>query len=375
MSGKKVFLLLVTLVMTGLFINAVSAQTESFLPEIIEKWAKFLFLDLSGLLKSAPDTFIIYSKFLFFFLVFTAIFWGASKVFKENKNIAVTIAILFAIITVVMIPKSMMLFIFESYSVVISFIFGFLPFIVGFIIAHKAAGGDEKHKRILRGIIYIFIAAFTVAFVGTLRGFEDPLFVELGKWAEVAAFIALIFGIWNLFGSIGGGGKVKEGEKTGADGKKEEPTPSEKEGAKVSKGEIIEEKKILTDLRKLLNQIKAPGESNLSAANKVRIALPEIKRKMQNLWFLEQREMKLEEYTENQLKKLGILSKRNEYRSLIEKEKNLLIVLNTARKQLEDAANKRPPPQKEELIKHINTMIKIIDILIKVNSKEILGLE
>jgi len=207
MSRKKVFLLLVSLVIiVSLVPNFVSAQTnDGFLPDIVEDLARFLFVDIANL-RNSDDMFVIYSKFLFFWLVFAVLYWGTSKVFKENKNIAITTAIIISIITIVMIPRSMMLFIFESYSVVISFIFGFLPFIVGFIIAHKAAAGDEKWKRILRGIIYIFIGVFTIGFVGALAGLDDPLYAQLGKWASFGGFIALIAGIWNLFGSIGGGG-------------------------------------------------------------------------------------------------------------------------------------------------------------------------
>jgi hypothetical protein len=211
---KKVFLLLASLLFTiSLFANSAHAQTDdSFMPEIIEKWAKFLFFDLSDMAKSGSDVFVIYSKFLFFWVVFAVLFWGASKVFGDNKGIAATLAVIISIITVVMIPKSMMIFIYESYSTVISIAFGLLPFIIGLIIGHRALEGDETWKRILRAIIYILMAIITFAFVQTLRGLDDRLYIEMAKWAEVGAFISLIVGIWSLFTSIGSGGGSDSGD-------------------------------------------------------------------------------------------------------------------------------------------------------------------
>ncbi len=211
MSRKKVFLLLISLVFMSLFSNLVSAAEESFLPEIIEKFAKFLFLDLSAMSKSAPDTFVIYSKFIFFILVFSIFYWGASKAFGENKRIGGTIAFIFAIIGTVMLPKSLMVFIFETYAQVIGFVFGLLPFIIGLIISHTIFRGDDTWQRVLRGAVYVLMAVFTFALVGTLRGFEDTLYIELAKWAEVGAFIVLIVGIVVLIGTIGGGGGVGAG--------------------------------------------------------------------------------------------------------------------------------------------------------------------
>jgi len=219
MSRKKALLLLVSFVfMMSLFANFVSAaETQNFLPKIIEEWATFLFVDLAKLANSSDDAFVIYSKFLFFWLVFTVLFVGASKVFPDKKNIAGTVAVILSIITIVMIPRSMMLFIFESYSIVISFFFGFLPFIVGFMLAHRVASGDEPGKKLFRGIIYIFIGIFTISFVGVLSGFEGPLYVELAKWTSVGGWIALVVGIWTSATS-GGGGAGGGGGGTGSGG-------------------------------------------------------------------------------------------------------------------------------------------------------------
>jgi len=79
---KKVYLNLFSiLVMFGLFSNIAFAEhiSDTPLPDIIEDAAHFLFLDLSKVMGESKDAFVIYSKFIFFLLVFTIFFLGASK--------------------------------------------------------------------------------------------------------------------------------------------------------------------------------------------------------------------------------------------------------------------------------------------------------
>jgi len=215
MNRKKVFLLLVSLAFMSLFAGVVFATHtsthDSFLPEVIEDAARFLFVDLGTFIDTAPDTFVIYSKFLFFILVFSIFYWGISKAMKDNMRIGGTIAFIFAIIGTVMLPKSYMIFLFQTYSQVIGFAFGILPFVIGLIISFTVFKGDETWQRILRGIVLILMGVFTGALVQTLRGFENTLYVELAQWAEIGAFISMIIGVVILIGGIGGGGGTGAG--------------------------------------------------------------------------------------------------------------------------------------------------------------------
>jgi len=49
MDRKKVFLLLISLVLMLSLVSGVNAQRDSFLPDVIEDWARFFFIDLSDL--------------------------------------------------------------------------------------------------------------------------------------------------------------------------------------------------------------------------------------------------------------------------------------------------------------------------------------
>ncbi|MCH8003086.1 MAG: hypothetical protein IH934_00505 [Nanoarchaeota archaeon] len=266
MNRKKVFLLLISLVMMSLFSGIVYAEEESFLPDIVEDTARFLFVDLGALSKTAPDTFVLYSKFIFFILVFSIFYWGASKAFAQNMRVGGTIAFIFAIIGTVMLPKSFMIFIFETYAQVIGFAFGILPFVIGLIISHMVLKGDETWQRILRGIIYILMAIFTFALVGTLRGFEDTLYIELAKWAEVGAFISLIVGVVVLIGSMGGGvgaggaaGWIRDRFRGGGDGDRDR-TPEERDRERRHERGVREAERLNDRLSAIQNQLDAELE-------------------------------------------------------------------------------------------------------------------
>lgn len=212
---KKVYLLLFSLLaIFSLFSNFVFADhiVDGPLPDIIEDTAHFLFFDLSGLMKSSEDAFVIYSKFIFFLLVFTVVYLGAAKVLPpENKRIAMVLSVIFGLISTILIPAKMLVFIFETYSFIIGFFFALAPFILGLIISHKLISGDEKWKSILRGIIYIAMGLISLALAGTLgsidedRGGESGLYDSAAGWASVGGVIALVWGVIALFGGLGKG--------------------------------------------------------------------------------------------------------------------------------------------------------------------------
>jgi len=241
MDRKKLLLLFSSIVLIFSMVAGV-AGAETFLPEPIEKFASFLFFDLSNLAKSPGNAFVIYAKFIFFFLVFSVLYWGISTIkgIGENKRIAGVITFLFSLISTIMLPNELIGFIFTTYSALIGFFFAFLPFIVGLILSHRIAGGDGKWQRILRGIIYIIMAVFTFALVGTLEAFNDPLYDQIASWAAVGAFVALLAGIFALVGAIGGssGGSGGGGLLGGGSGDTPEDKAAQRE-EKTKKGEAI----------------------------------------------------------------------------------------------------------------------------------------
>jgi len=112
MNNKKVFLLLISLVMMSLFANVVSAQEEpgvgeslgealntikdlfSFIPELItlEK------------LVSGEAAAVFWAKFLVWLVLFAAIYFGTTFVFKDKKNIQISVALALSLIGALGIP-------------------------------------------------------------------------------------------------------------------------------------------------------------------------------------------------------------------------------------------------------------------------------
>ncbi len=399
MSKKKVFLLLISLVfMMSLFANAVSAAEDNFLPEVIEDWATFLFVDLANMADSSDDAFIIYSKFLFFWLVFAVLFFGASKVFPDNKNITVTVSIILSLITIVMIPRSMMLFIFESYSVVISFVFGFLPFFIGFMLAHRVASGDEPGKKVLRGIIYVFMGIFTVSFVGVLSGFEGPLYVQLAKWTAVGGWVALVIGIWTLATSGKGGAGGGSGWNPFSKGGTPEERAERREEAEIKKGEKQEEMEVAADaaimkLNSEMGQIEEKLEQSefkemeeiskeLKTYEQHEKILAELKRLLLGTWNIDaaignvMRNLKgtSKDYRERQMP--DVREKVDAYKNFVARLINIFTALE---KSLENLKNREEYMEKLEkfdkrlvglLAKHGRLELKDLRVLVRLDTKE-----
>ncbi len=386
MNQKKVFLLLISLVlMVSLFANVVSAQEEDgFLPDIIEKWLKVFFIDLGDWTKSAPETFVIYSKFLFFWLVFAVLFWGAEKVFKDRKNIAGIVAFILAIISVALTPSSVMLFLFETYRTVISFFFALLPFIIGLILSHRI-GGEETWKRILKAIIYIAMAVVTFALSGTLYAVEDSLYTEFADWAALGATIALIVGIAKLIGSIGGerphmfreGGLGDRGWNWARDrlGRRSEEPP-EAEGAaraevRADRREVRQAKRALRELKKFRRNLCRSGVSRETAQNMTRTEISKLRRRITTLEALERREIRAEHKEEAYLRRAGFSTTRlNRIRNLMQTELNAINRLNSLVNDLETSVTEGRfnLPQAKRDIRGIEDLF---ELLIKIDAEEI----
>lgn len=419
MGKKKLFLLLFSLVfmslLSGLAFATHTSSHQSFLPEIIEDVAQFLFLDLGTFTETAPDTFILYSKFIFFILVFSIFYWGASKAFKDNMRIGGVIAFIFALIGTVLLPGEFMIFIFETYSQVIGFAFGILPFVIGLMISHMVFKGEETWQRILRGIVYVLMGVFTFALVGTLRGFEDTLYIELAQWAEIGAFIAILIGIFVLIGSIGGGsgtggnggisdilnrisnkennGKNKDGDGTDDEEKKakEEEKKAEEEEAKTDKEEMKKirdlikvQLKFLNDLKKLDINFKLNAKlSRLSFIEWLKI-IEFMEKGIEALEKLEIKEIKLEHLREEWLTRYASNAdeKKKILIELIKKEKNVLLHLADIVKELKKIMKVAEESDEEfispEIKKYTKSLINrargLTGLLMEVNKEEMLKL-
>ena len=204
MSRKKVFLLVVSLVFMSLFSNFVSAaegddsglgsafdtirQLFAFLPELITM-EKLLGEDTAA---------IFWAKFLVWLLLFAVVYFGASAVFKENKNISIVVALVIALIGALLIPSDMLFNIFQTYGLLAGLLIWFVPVAAGVWIAHTV------QNRFLRAAIYGTTAWILLSINKTIVDKQGLANTSFPYFSLLFAVLVILF-FWNLFGIFGGG--------------------------------------------------------------------------------------------------------------------------------------------------------------------------
>lgn len=199
---KKILSIFILIFLVSL--APVHADDEGILPDILEDWLKFIFIDLGDYAEGGDEIFVIYAKVILFLLVFAVLFWSADKIFHEKARIGGTVAFIVALISVILLPGEVILMIFQTYSVIIGYLFILLPVIIALFLAYKFAGDKEnmdKHPHLIKmvkGIIFIAVALFIFSLVGNLSSYGSDAYLEVAKWAKVGAIICLLIGLFFL---------------------------------------------------------------------------------------------------------------------------------------------------------------------------------
>ena len=110
MKNVKRVILLVLAIVIGMSVFATTVFAATLpVPESVKEMFKWLFNVLPGEIDT--DTGIALFRFMLWILIFSVIYYGASKVFKDNNRIAIVVSIIFALISTLFIPKSIIIFI------------------------------------------------------------------------------------------------------------------------------------------------------------------------------------------------------------------------------------------------------------------------
>ena len=277
MSRKKVFLLLVSLVMMSLFSNVVSASSHDKglggIADTIYRLFGFItdVVTLDKLVSNQPVA-LFWAKFLIWLLLFAAIYFGATFAFPQHNKIAIVVAAVISIMGTVTIPYTVIMGIFSTYSLAAGFLVWFIPVAAGLFVAHKI---DNKMVKAVFYLLLIIIllnmnqslSAAIAAGGGTSTAFD---FFGLLLAVLIIAFV------WNLGAAFGGAEKLGEsdiGKKIGGeigdwlrghkrkDGEEEEKETEdeeekeEKEDIKATVAEIKAVREIYKEIEKLKTDV------------------------------------------------------------------------------------------------------------------------
>jgi len=108
MNSKKVFLLLISLVFMSLFSGIVFGQEDGGGLGDAFDTLKELFSFIPGLislegLREGETASVFWAKFLIWIILFATIYFGASFVFKDKKNVAIIVALAMSLMGAILI--------------------------------------------------------------------------------------------------------------------------------------------------------------------------------------------------------------------------------------------------------------------------------
>lgn len=192
------------ILLSSFFANMLPVYAQE---DIVNEWLRFIFVDLGDLAESGDQIFIIYAKVILFFLVFAVIYWSSAKIFHEKNRIAGIVAFIISLMSVVLLPGTIILMIFKTYSAIIGYAFILLPLIVGLILAYKLGGkggGSETWKKFVKGLVFIVISILTFYLAAALIADGSDVYMEVAKWVKIGGVVALLVGIFYLLTCWGG---------------------------------------------------------------------------------------------------------------------------------------------------------------------------
>ena len=388
MNRKRVFLLLVSLIMLSFVAGIVSAQNEDRglggLAETIEKLFGFIpeSITMEKLINSDKLA-LFYAKFLIWILLFAAIYYGSSNVFgTEGRNIAIVVAFIIALISVLAIPNTIIVNIFQTYSLAAGFTIWFVPVVAGLYLANKIKYRPIKAVFYLVLIFILFSIDKTINTTygttwGTSRWFD---FFRLLLVVVIVAFF------WNLFAMFGGGGTTGWAGQTaetagnfrrnlwnwmtggGADGEAGGTGGGGAAGGAttpLNAAELRQEESLrmlLTKIRRKIDDI-SNNKNPENAKNFISQAMALITANIRNLDSLTTKE--IQEDKLNQLEKWKVPKK---YHKLIGKEKRLVVQLNNI---IQNLSNHLSAGKYFEAKKEVLFAIQIVRVLEKINTTEI----
>ena len=131
-------------------------------PSAGQIWQKILWVGTLGFLGANNDGLVSFMRILVFILVFALFYLGASMVPGLGRNIAIVVAAVLAIISVIFIPASVLVGVGAAYATLTSVILIGAP-IVGGLVLFRMIPGETRAGIAVRCIVLLVLLAILIA--------------------------------------------------------------------------------------------------------------------------------------------------------------------------------------------------------------------
>lgn len=150
--------------------------------------------------------FAFWAKFLIWILLFALFYWVFRLIFKENKNIATTVAAIIAAISSLGMPESMLRGIIESYTLFATFILYIAPIVGTLYLINKffgdTTGPNARFNHIVKAVLFFLLAALLTHFTEALRNSGIQSFNFTQGIAAFAISVCILAGIYQIIRAI-----------------------------------------------------------------------------------------------------------------------------------------------------------------------------
>ncbi|MDO8641992.1 MAG: hypothetical protein Q7R76_00160 [Candidatus Woesearchaeota archaeon] len=161
-----------------------------------------LFYPIFGVNMLESANFAFWAKFLIWILLFALFYAVFRMLFKENKNIAVTLGVIVAAISTLGMPESMLRGIIESYTFFATFILYIAPIAGTLFLMHKFFGEDNRFNHIIKAVLFFLLAALLTHFTSAMQTAGIPSFNITQGIAGFATSVCIIAGLYHIFKAI-----------------------------------------------------------------------------------------------------------------------------------------------------------------------------
>ncbi len=162
-----------------------------------------LFYPIFGANLLESSNFVFWAKLLIWILLFAVFFWVFRMVFKEHKNIAITVAGVVSAISSLGLPESMLRGVIESYTLVSTFILYIAP-IGGLLwLMYTVFGADTRVNHAIKAVLFFLLAALLVHFSFAMQAMAGiPSFNFTQGIASLATSVCILMGIYHIIRAI-----------------------------------------------------------------------------------------------------------------------------------------------------------------------------